>query len=1530
MKTSFFRRKIGSLLALLFIVTGVSAYIASTTNILSLQVSTEATLDKLEVLSGSSNLISGFSSDKITYQINSSAKSVNVIAVPTAPNATVDIVAGGKTMENPATVDMSSTSSFTVVVKNGGNTKTYTIEKDGPSFEGKRVHFKTSDSWSSYGIYYYDESVSPTKENAAWASMPSMQSEGNGWYTYDMTEDWVGSNTNIIFYGGSDSNRYPAEANGGIPMFTGDEAWFVWDSKSWSSQNPDGPQAPSVSISPNGGKVRGEGSIQVSISGDNITSISATFGSAPIAMTSGLNTIYVSEYLNDGDSKTLTVSATNEIGTTPATATFTRDDTVPEVTDVFTWENALVYFVLTDRFYNGDPSNDESYNRKKNVGGHEVATFHGGDIKGLTAKLDYLEDLGVNAIWITAPYEQIHGWVSGKDDAFPHYAFHGYYTQDWTYMDKNMGTIEEFRTFVDDAHSRGIRIVMDVVVNHTGYNTIEDMITYDFGSTTVTQHGWAQDNNGKWNKNHDLTDYDSQEWSKWWSGWARAFDGKFGFGNPENGSDLKMSLAGLPDIMTENSNSVAIPAFLKKKWNDEPESSFGPWRNPSAANLRSDNLGSPADYIIKWLAAWVREFGIDGFRCDTAKHIEKSRWNQLKQEGVAALNEWRNDNAKSGDSPAKEWSDSFWMTGECFGWDHGDISYFTQGGFDSMINFAFNSASGSDGRTPSVSDWNYYSNYCNSGNGRQVLSYVSSHDTGLHRPGDQKNVGTMLILCPGGVQIFYGDETARPKAYTNYSDKDMMTRGDMNWDAANGDVATHWKKLGTFRKNNPAVGAGKQTDLGNSTYGRRYSKNGYTNNVVIKLGASGSTDVNVSGFFADGTNVRDAYTGSTTTVSGGKATFTAGNGGVILVEEVTGAPTPSAPVVSANPASSTFTESVSVTLSVNPATTIYYTTDGTAPTAASSVYSSALTFTSTTTLKTFVEKDGKTSVKTFTYTKEGPKAPEVTASPASGNVKGGSNITVTVSNATSVSGTFGSSSVTLSNGTNNVAVSSYLNDGETKTLSVSATNAEGTTTITGSFKRDDSTPVVTLSGDFNSLALYQVMVSSFQDGDPNRGYGYGWGNSHHNGDLRGIINALDYIKSLGVNAVWMTPIFDSTGTASEGNTASTGYFCTDYFNVDPKFGTNQDFKELVQKAHEKGLYVILDGVFGHHGGNVKASPSGKRPSGGNNPVDYPGSLDFYKEVATYWINEFEIDGWRLDQCYQVNQGGYNYWKDIREAVEATCASRKSQGKKWGILGYMVGEDWNGESKIQSQTYGGSGLKSAFDFPGRYKLVQTIAEEESGTGGLNIDNLKWVFQDPSNKGYSHSSGSVYPNMFLTNHDIWRFGNLIKQKYGYDKGNAAYWKRHKTALACLAGYTGPITIYYGDEIGDIVDCWNGSGGCGSNVYGDNMARTNGQIKDFDSKQQDLYNWTSTIMKIRNEHPAMWRGNNSVTTSNGILANIKYDSETKDKVLVVISNSTVDSSISVEHGGSQLVDLVTGATVTGNTIQMDALSARFFEVK
>ena len=122
-------------------------------------------------------------------------------------------------------------------------------------------------------------------------------------------------------------------------------------------------------------------------------------------------------------------------------------------------------------------------------------------------------------------------------------------------------------------------------------------------------------------------------------------------------------------LSAKSSSSLLFwSAFLKNKWKKETaETGFGPWIVPAAAQYRDDNLGAPADYIIMWLAAWVREFGIDGFRCDTAKHVEVDRWGDLKVACLKALEEWRADETRSPNSPAKKWDEKFWTTGEAFG-----------------------------------------------------------------------------------------------------------------------------------------------------------------------------------------------------------------------------------------------------------------------------------------------------------------------------------------------------------------------------------------------------------------------------------------------------------------------------------------------------------------------------------------------------------------------------------------------------------------------------------------------------------------------------------------------------------------------------------------------------------------------------------------------------------------------------------------------------------------------------------------------
>lgn len=129
--------------------------------------------------------------------------------------------------------------------------------------------------------------------------------------------------------------------------------------------------------------------------------------------------------------------------------------------------------MVTDRFFDGNESNNTA-SGAKTYGKDNAGLYHGGDFAGITQKLDYLEDLGINTIWITPIVENIPGVTvtdTGKEDVPYNAAYHGYWASDFTKLNPTLGTEEEFQTLIDQAHSRGIRIMVDIVVNHAGYDT---------------------------------------------------------------------------------------------------------------------------------------------------------------------------------------------------------------------------------------------------------------------------------------------------------------------------------------------------------------------------------------------------------------------------------------------------------------------------------------------------------------------------------------------------------------------------------------------------------------------------------------------------------------------------------------------------------------------------------------------------------------------------------------------------------------------------------------------------------------------------------------------------------------------------------------------------------------------------------------------------------------------------------------------------------------------------------------------------
>lgn len=171
--------------------------------------------------------------------------------------------------------------------------------------------------------------------------------------------------------------------------------------------------------------------------------------------------------------KTLPITVTDQYGNKFTTTVDVKIvDRVKENKNDFDWDESVVYFMVTDRFFDGNESNNTASGA--DTYGDNEGLYHGGDFAGITAKLDYLQDLGVNTIWITPIVENVKGVAvtdKGSEDVPYNAAYHGYWASDFTKLNPTLGTTEEFETMISEAHKRGMRIMVDIVVNHAGYGT---------------------------------------------------------------------------------------------------------------------------------------------------------------------------------------------------------------------------------------------------------------------------------------------------------------------------------------------------------------------------------------------------------------------------------------------------------------------------------------------------------------------------------------------------------------------------------------------------------------------------------------------------------------------------------------------------------------------------------------------------------------------------------------------------------------------------------------------------------------------------------------------------------------------------------------------------------------------------------------------------------------------------------------------------------------------------------------------------
>ena len=507
----------------------------------------------------------------------------------------------------------------------------------------------------------------------------------------------------------------------------------------------------------------------------------------------------------------------------------------------FVWENANVYFLLIDRFNNGDKTNDKTYNRNKTTG--KLRGFEGGDIRGVIQKLEegYFEKLGITAIWMTPVVEQIH---DGVDEGTGYsYGFHGYWAKDWTTLDPSFGTKKDLAELVQKAHAKGIRILLDAVINHTGPVTSEDP---------------AYPND--WVRTSPKCTY-------------KSYDTYINCTLVEN----------LPDVKTESNEPVALPPMLIEKWKKE-----GRYEQEvaelDAFFAKTGYPRAPKYYIMKWLSDYITDYGIDGYRVDTVKHTYEDVWADFKKVCDAAFEDFKKNN------PEKVLdSQDFFTVGEVYGYnigakklfDFGDkkVNYF-ENGFAGLINFDFRN----EAKMNYEALFSKYNTILqNDLKGNTVMNYVSSHDDSY--PYDKKREktfesGTKLLLAPGISQVYYGDESARSLDIAGTTG-DATLRSMMNWDDIKTNPETqkvfmHWQKLGVFRKNHIAVGAGIHKEISASpyTFSRTFKKDNFTDNVVVGLDLpKGSKEISVGTIFDDGTKLKDAYSGKKVVVSNGKVSI---------------------------------------------------------------------------------------------------------------------------------------------------------------------------------------------------------------------------------------------------------------------------------------------------------------------------------------------------------------------------------------------------------------------------------------------------------------------------------------------------------------------------------------------------------------------------------------------------------------------------------------------------------------------------------
>ncbi len=282
-------------------------------------------------------------------------------------------------------------------------------------------------------------------------------------------------------------------------------------------------------------------------------------------------------------------------------------------------QDEVIYFLLPDRFENGDPTND----RGGLTGGPMVTGFdptakgfyHGGDLKGLTKRLDYIQALGATAIWVGPIFKNkpVQGGP-GHQSA----GYHGYWITDFTQVDPHLGSNADFAALVTAAHGRGMKVYMDIIVNHTA-----DVIQYRecVGKTDCPYRSRA--------------DYPYQR--RLGTGGAAINPGFLSDGvrTVDNFARLTRSDYAYTPFVPAAERTVKVPTWLNnvRYYHNRGDTTY---RNESSTMgdfVGLDDLMTEDPRVVSGMidifGGWIDRYGIDGFRIDTARHVDPEFWTQF-------------------------------------------------------------------------------------------------------------------------------------------------------------------------------------------------------------------------------------------------------------------------------------------------------------------------------------------------------------------------------------------------------------------------------------------------------------------------------------------------------------------------------------------------------------------------------------------------------------------------------------------------------------------------------------------------------------------------------------------------------------------------------------------------------------------------------------------------------------------------------------------------------------------------------------